>query len=249
MSYTVKLYGHLSDNPERFHQQLADLLGIDVEHATALVRDVPVIVRQGLPKEQAERMAAGLGVIRALCLIESEGNEPEPEEPAKPLSTAFAEEMTEPEEEENLRPGRMWLGILLGGVALILIVASVSFFSMFRKTYSENRDTPSPPKVQSAAETDSAKEPLSELQFKERIASLEEKIELIRAQIKQTEDDEAWARNGSGMDLEQMQKYRQDRANLHGEISTHVREIKQLKAQLHGMEVRSGAQTGAGQNR
>ena len=249
MSYTVKLYGHLSDNPERFYHQLADLLGIDVGNAAALVRDVPVIVRQSLPREQAERMAADLASIRALCLIESEGDEPEPEERAKPLSSVLAEASAGPEEQENLQPGRMWLGISLGVLALILVVALVSFLSMFKQMYRENQDTPSPPATQSPAEAVPASAPPSDLQLEERIASMEERIELIRAQIKEVDANEAWARAHSGMDLEEIQKYRQERANLNGEIHTHLQEIKQLKAELQRRDVRSRAQTGSAQNR
>ena len=69
--YRIKLYGHSASDTELFCRNLATVLAIDVEKARALLRNAPVVIKEGIEKEQGRRVPAGsLKPIRALCIIE-----------------------------------------------------------------------------------------------------------------------------------------------------------------------------------
>lgn len=70
--YRIRLYGHSGENREQFVKSLSTVLGIEYDEADGILRSVPVVVRSGLFKDQADQIQKLLSAIKALSLIETE---------------------------------------------------------------------------------------------------------------------------------------------------------------------------------
>jgi hypothetical protein len=233
MKYSVKLYGHLSDDKDRFSRELAVLLDIDAENALTLILNVPVVIVPGASKNEADRVARQLAAIRALYLIEPEGQEPEPEQPRKPLVDVLPEPSTAVQETETRRRGYMGLALLLGGLAVVLIVGSISFFSLFKRIRSEHQIPVSAPKVVEPGSR-AGDQPSSDA-LQESIASLEERNEQLKSLIRLKQDDVAARTSSFQMDFDAVQRSRQELAELHEEMRSNLNEISRLKSALGRM--------------
>jgi hypothetical protein len=236
MKYSVKLYGHLSDDKDRFSHELADVLKTDVDRATALIREVPVVIRAGVSKTEAERMAGDLAGIRALYLIEPEGPEPESEQPRKPLLEIPVERSPGEEETKTLRRGYMGLAVLVGGLAIFLIVGSISFFSLFQRIRTENQgpvNGPNREKPQSEAGTDSRSNEPSPAAMQNRIEGLESRNEQLRSLLKLKQGEVAKGTSSFQMDFDGLRRSRQELRELQEEISSNLVEISRLQNALN----------------
>ncbi len=81
--YRIKLYGHTSDDRDAFVRNLAAILGTDEEGARAALMNVPVVIKEGLPKEKAQSVQETLGLIKALSIMEPTGEETPDSAPGK----------------------------------------------------------------------------------------------------------------------------------------------------------------------
>ncbi|MFH0821972.1 MAG: hypothetical protein V2B18_04425, partial [Pseudomonadota bacterium] len=81
--YALKLYGHTGTDHDVFVRKLAAALGVSEDQADRVVKNVPVVLREGLDKQTAEKLKNDLVSINALCIIEGFGDEPEPAKPDK----------------------------------------------------------------------------------------------------------------------------------------------------------------------
>ena len=122
--YTIKLYGHGSSDPGDFCNDLARVLGISVDEAGELLGRVPVVVKRGMNKTEANKLHALLQSIAAWSILEApDGPSITEQKPEKPIYRAIVEDF----EEEYLSEGnkghpRLWFGMLL---------ALIVFFGLF----------------------------------------------------------------------------------------------------------------------
>ncbi len=238
MKYGVKLYGHLSGDKDRFARELAEVLDIDVENASVLMQNVPVVILPSASKAEADRMAQDLAAIRALYLIEPEGQEPEPEAPRKPLIDIPPEPPPDAGAKKNLRHGYMGMGLLLGGVLIVLIVGSVALFSLFKKIRAENQGLVPRPKVEethSRSGADSATERPSKQELQERIDRLEARNVQLDSLIRLKDDEVRRESSSFSVDFKVVRQSRRELGELHNELRANRRKIKELKMALRRM--------------
>jgi len=121
--YSIKLYGHGSRDPKEFCDDLARVLGIPVDEAEDLLNQLPVVVKRGLQKADAEELHALLRSSSAWCILETPDGEPITDDGMeKPAEQATVQG---PVSKKDKAHPRLWLGILLGVTGLLGLLVLV----------------------------------------------------------------------------------------------------------------------------
>jgi hypothetical protein len=243
MKYSVKLYGHLSEDKDRFSAQLADVLDMDQADASALMEKVPVMVLAGASKHQAERLARDLASIRALYLVEPEGGQGEPEEPPaerflhlEPEPPATAEE-----DREESRKGYWGLALFSTVVGIVMIVGLGALLSLYEKVRTENQPAVTAPQddtTGSQTRTDTPQDQEARAELEERIASLEKRNEEIKTLIELKRQDIDRQMTSSVKDMNLMRRSRQELAELGHEFKSNVNTVRQLEEEIRQNTIR-----------
>ncbi len=193
--YRIKLYGHSDSDTELFCRNLAAILAIDEEKAQALLRNTPVVIKEGIPREKAEEFCKLIEQIRALCIIEPVDSEIH--EDAVPATDRDFALQTRAMNEfaKKTSPGSwIWMAVLVVTAGGFLLFAGGSFISSIWSVYHQNRSTVSSP-VQDAQSTTSgsglevaAPSPVSAEDLFARIDALKAGIESARFELAQAEE-------------------------------------------------------------
>ncbi len=149
VTYRIKLYGHSSGDPDFFLVELAAILEIDPEATRALLKSVPVVIKEGISKQEAEHLQDLLRVIKALSLMEpTEETHETAKELPKPQSDAqsLKQELDEKEQRETLRSYAL-VGISAAVAAIIVVWLLAGFFSSYSRSSEQN--VARPPMVES----------------------------------------------------------------------------------------------------
>jgi hypothetical protein len=173
--------------------ELAAVLEIDPESARALLKSVPVVIKEGISKQQAEHLQDLLRVINALSLMEPTEEIPrtakdllEPQPDVQALKQ-------QREEKETLRSYAL-VGAAVAVSSILVIWLAAAFFSSYSRSSSQN--LAKPPIVESESpEPQASPEPqpkapiLSELyQEKEsaefRVQQLEFELQLAEQELR-----------------------------------------------------------------
>ncbi len=140
VTYRIKLYGHSSGDPDFFLVELAAILEIDPKSARALLKSVPVVIKEGISKQEAEHLQDLLRVIKALSLVEptEEIHEtarelPNPQSDAQSLK----QELDEKKQRETLRSYAL-VGVTAAVGAIIVVWLLAGFFSSYSRTSAQN---------------------------------------------------------------------------------------------------------------
>jgi hypothetical protein len=135
--YRIKLYGHSSGDPDFFLVELAAILEIDPEAARELLKSVPVVIKEGISKPEAEHLQDLLHVIKALSLMEVTEEIPETaRDVPKPQSDAQSLKQ-ELEQKETLRSYAL-VGVAAAVAAIIVVWLLVGFFSSYSQSSAQN---------------------------------------------------------------------------------------------------------------
>ncbi|MGO9116409.1 MAG: hypothetical protein ACLQPD_02235 [Desulfomonilaceae bacterium] len=127
--YAIKLYGHGSSDPKQFCCDLARILGIPVDGAEELLNQVPVVLKRGMRKKDAQELHTLLQSIAAWCIVEApEGEFFTDEMTEKPIQRVIAEDLLG-EHVSNQGHPRLWLGIMLGLIVFLALFVLVGFLS------------------------------------------------------------------------------------------------------------------------
>lgn len=196
VTYRIKLYGHSSGDPDFFLVELAAILEITPEAARELLKSVPVVIKEGIPKKEAEHLQDLLHVIKALSLVEpteeiaeAAGDLPDLQSDAQRLK----QDLEEKERKETLRSYAM-VGVAAAVAMIIAVWLLAGFFSSYSRSSAQNQAKPpiveTPPTELPAAAPPLSQAPnLSEL-YKEkesgefRVQQLEFEMQLADQELR-----------------------------------------------------------------
>lgn len=134
MRYRVKLYGYMRSDDEAFAQKLAVVLALDASAVRLLLRDVPVVVREGLEESEANKLREFLTTIGALSLLEPmEDEEASTIVAAGQLTATGPAELPEAPKLTKKLPPVLWPGLILGALAFGLVFAVLSIWSSYTR--------------------------------------------------------------------------------------------------------------------
>lgn len=122
--YRIKLYGHSGQDEEWFAKKLAVILETTDEEAEGLVRTVPVVIKDGLDKDRAERLKEILAAINALFLVEPMG---ETAVPAESLSEETGGPASAEAEKQDARRADIWMTVGVGCAAFLVLFSVVGY--------------------------------------------------------------------------------------------------------------------------
>jgi hypothetical protein len=236
MTYSVKLYGELSENKDLFPEQLAQVLNLEVNAAAALLDNVPVVVLAHTSKTQAERLAQDLASIKALYLVESEGQDGEPEEPiTKLIPISHDEQPQKPEVGEDQGRNSWRFVLFAGGAGIALIVVLFLLLSVRNSMRPEYRPAPTATesdtsKAQERPGSEQGSAPEAELQS--RIESLERRNDEIKSLIELKRQDIDRQMSGSFKDFELLRRSRVELGELNSELKSNLDNIKALQVKI-----------------
>lgn len=236
MNYRVKLYGHLSEDKERFPDQLADVLRIDVHDAKTLMDSVPVVILADASKGKAEHLAQELASIRALYLVEPEDRTGEAEAPSEPLISVADLQESRPTHDAEEPEADHWRRVLYAGIGTVaLILAVMTILSVHKSSRSQYPPTATTPKVEEPrSQTSSESGEMSEYRAKlqARIDSLETQNTHIRSMMELKREDMHRQVESLSQDFELQRRTRRELGELAEELGSNNREIKALGKKL-----------------
>lgn len=192
VQYNIKLYGHTSEDSDRFTRDLAVLLAIDEAGARELLVNVPVIIARTPSKEQAEHFVQRMALIRGLCLVEAEeGGQPvaAPVEAdsTSPLAEAPDEDLEERQKKESFL-SYVWLSALVAVSGIALVAGLVVFAVQWWRTSVAHQPEPVPTLVESP-QPQQAEGAVSVAVQRE---VLRQKIERLRSEVKDLKFQASW---------------------------------------------------------
>lgn len=133
--YRIKLYGHSGQDGEWFVKQLAVVLRMTEEEAERAVQAVPVVVKEGLAKDQADRLEEILTGINALFLVEPMGEgEALPEFQAEALDSAASADA----DREDALKADIWMTVGVVAAGLLIVLSIVGYISSWKNFGSES---------------------------------------------------------------------------------------------------------------
>ena len=232
IGYSVKLYGSLSDDRDRFAHQLAGVLKVDPELALELMQRVPVVIVRDVSKHQAESLANDLAAIQALYLVEADGRELESEEQPKPLIPVPLEQPPEEQDEEKLRHGYWGMGAIIAAVSIVVIVGLMSLYSIYKKIRVQHQPTvtsPSVEKTHSSSDEHSGQDQPSVESLRQRVGTLESRNEDLKSSIELKRQEVKEMTSSNRRDYKLIRRSQRELADLRGELRSNLREIKQLE--------------------
>ncbi|HTY26215.1 MAG TPA: hypothetical protein VMC85_24005 [Desulfomonilaceae bacterium] len=228
--YSVKLYGHGSRDPKEFCDDLARVLGIPVDEAEDLLNQLPVVVKRGMQKADAEEVCTLLRSSSAWCILETPDGESitddEMEKPAEqatvpgpPARHLFKRDKAHP---------RLWLGILLGVTGLLGLFVLVGLLGSM-ETIGRAIPAKKPVTIQSD-QTEESQAGTTE----------EETAEAIQARIHQLESSLAslYARRTEVQESRDLADAGYLERDLQEKIRTEYRELQALKSKLNLIQSR-----------
>ena len=231
--YQIKFYGFTSDDAEAFCRDLARILEITKEKAWDLLMDAPLVVKDGLDKGEARRLADSLVSIRALCLMEPMNNEAEEDEEESEDSTPVPTtlEASPSVVKRDLLSFRIWAGILvvLGGGLLIFAVIAY----MFSYQSLSHREKPAAKQPAAVTTETQAREPGSApsetpVRLTEKIEALQEKLNDLRANTKLLENEINATAGSTSTNLVELRKKQQALQAQREEIVAIEKELSPL---------------------
>lgn len=226
--YAIKLYGHGSSDSEEFRNDLARVLGMSVEETEELLRGVPVVVKRGMNKRDAEQLHALLRSITAWSILEAPNDVSVAGQiPEKPLYQAIAEDF----QEEYLSEGSqghpwLWFGIMVGltvFLGLFIVVGLLGFMGSVNRSISPKKPATIETDQSVVSGSDTAESESPDI-IRARIQELESSLRSLYE--RRTEVKESWSlENAVSLERE-----------LSNQIRAEYRELRVLKAKLELME-------------
>ncbi len=144
--YRIKLYGHSGQDGEWFVKKLAVVLQLSEAEAEDLVHAVPVVIKEGIEKDQADRLGEILTSIQALFLVEPMGGVEATAE-AQPAKFGVPE-AAEPADRDDALRADIWMTVGLVCAGLLVVLSAVGYISSWKSFLSE----PSNPKARESKE-------------------------------------------------------------------------------------------------
>lgn len=235
----IKLYGHTGKDLEDFSKKLAAVLHVDEPQAERLLRDAPVVIKEGLDKDEADKLVAMLTALRALCIVEYEGVQPVEEKAKVPSAPKPPEaEVFKPVKERDSVRSALWMAVAVG-LAGFLILFSVgayisSYINLYRKEVprKETTEQASPQVPQPAAEIDENKI----IETETRIEKLEEDLKELKITRRSAEKDLVQVERQGKTDAAQLYRAREYVGSLDTRMKNVLDELRQLKADLKRMK-------------
>jgi len=229
-AYSIRLYGHGSRDPKEFCHDLARILGIPVDEAEDLLDQVPVVVKRGMQKADAEELNALLKSYSAWCILETPDGEPITDDGVrKPVEQATARDSLARHlfEGDKAYP-RLWLGILLGIIGLLGLFVLVGLLGSM-DTIGRAIPAKNPVTIQSVQTEESQADTTDE-----------ETAEAIQARIQQLESSLTSLYNQrtevqESRDLENARSLEKD---LSKQIREEYEELQALKSRLYLIQSR-----------
>lgn len=127
--YRIKLYGYAGEDKEWFVQKLAVLLKKDARETEGLIQEVPVVIKEGLEKQQAESLGEILSSIDALFLVEPvEGAE----SPSEPLPVPDEAEVSAEADRQDALRADVWMTIGVVTAGLLIVLSIVGYISTWK---------------------------------------------------------------------------------------------------------------------
>jgi hypothetical protein len=133
--YRIKLYGHSGQDGEWFVKKLAVVLQLSDAEAEDLVHAVPVVIKEGIEKDPADRLGEILTSIQALFLVEPMGEIGETAE-AQPTTFDVLEATVQADRQDALRAD-IWMIIGVVGAGILIVLSVVGYISSWRSFSSE----------------------------------------------------------------------------------------------------------------
>jgi hypothetical protein len=226
--YIIKLYGHGSSDPKEFCDDLARILDVSIYEAEELLSRVPVVVKRGMNKADADELYVLLQSISAWSIMEApDGLSIAEQRPDKPIYRAIAEDVQDEfRSEGNKGHPLLWLGVLLGLIlflGLFTLVGVLSSVGSVSHSISAKKPVTIQPDQSDVPEVDTVELESPDI-IRERIQQLESSLRSLYAQ--RTEVQESW-------NLEDAVSLERE---LRNQIRAEYRELRILKGKLELME-------------
>jgi|GEM_PF-4790630 len=234
LRYNIKLYGYTGDDPDAFCRTLARSLELPVEQARDLLKQVPIVIMEGVDHAKADKIHALLVASQGLIIMEPIYNAEAGTQAAaslhEPTVLPYYPDLEEDKEDESLR-WWIWTSLLAGLSGILVLFVMISFVSTYIQT---DRSHSPDPAVSAAEETpadlNTDTEDLS-AETQSLIADIYARIEMLQSSI-----PELQARVTEAQKDRDLVDRRAIVMNLQKEISSHQREIKKLKRKLQNLE-------------
>lgn len=244
--YRLRLYGQSGDDPIAFARSLAALLKIDPGTAEALVGRVPVVIKEDLSEDEAEKLREIIAIIRGLCLVE-----PMDGSSSEALIAAFPARPPKPEKKGILdQPVQRlaWLGI----GALFLIVLVIGAFALTPKTAVRPRDAgviPRPSRVavqeRAARDKETARlQELSEEELEYERAQLEDDLVYLTDRVKEIQKDIASLNRLYSPNAEEMREKKVEMARSNDLIRAKAKKIRRIRNRLDSLRMAESLKRG-----
>jgi hypothetical protein len=241
VTYRIKLYGQSSGDPAFFLVELAAILEIDPEAARALLKSVPVVIKEGISKQEAEHLQDLLRVIKALSLMEptEEIHETERELPnTQSDAQNLKQELDDKEQRETLRSYAL-VGVAAAVATIIVAWLLAGFFSSYSRTSAQN--VAKPPIVESKSPEPPAATPtrpqapnLSDL-YKQK-ESAEFRVQQLEFQMQLAEQELRRLYSKYPNDPNSIREKKVEIAGYRERVLTEKASLKKLQTQVQAIE-------------
>ncbi|MCA1959164.1 MAG: hypothetical protein LDL33_00100 [Desulfomonile sp.] len=241
-TYCIKLYGHTSADPETFRKNLAMILGIDGDSTRSLLQDLPAVIMTGLPKERAEAVCEALTLIKALTIMEPEGEPgggPPPESiPRAGRGPATGITWEGLEEEPLWTPWVRPVLAIAAGLLVLIVLAAV-----LRPSYRVEKPAPPPERVirpaQPPSETQERHEYLQTLSI-EQLEAEGERLAMetrdLQQQLKLRMEEVARLYSTYGVNEEELSRRRLEVKQLRNQLRRHARDMRVIMFRIQALE-------------
>jgi len=244
--YRLRLYGQSGDDPVAFARSLAALLKIDRGAAEELLGKAPVVIKEDLSQDEAEKLREIITIIRGLCLVE-----PMDGGSSEALIAAFPLRLPKPEKKGILdQPVQRlaWLGI----GALFLIVLVIGAFALTPKTAVAPREPgvlSKPSRVTTQERAARQKEmvrlqELSEEDLEYEQARLEEDVIYLTDRVKEIQKDIAKLNRLYSPNPEDMREKKVEMARSNDLIRAKAKKIRRIRNRLDSMKMAESLKRG-----
>jgi hypothetical protein len=235
-TYRVKLYGHVNPDADRFVTQLAAVLGVAPDEASALLTQAPVVIREGMERAKAQAFHETLNLIRALAILEAETSAPVAGGPGFPATAGDKE--GKPESLSKRITGFQLIMICSLGT-LIALIGAMAVISPFKAM---KQGKPSPAARQPARLTNAPTPPshvyegFSVRELDSMWGQLDQENKALAKELQDTHKKSVELANTYGVPDEQVDEAHRRVAELRLRIGRNDREKVALMSRIRALE-------------
>jgi hypothetical protein len=237
--YRVRLYGQTADDPHRFFKNLGVILRTDEAGARQIMRQAPVVVKEGVDKQTGEALLGTLRMIQALCLLEPmNGEEPEPDSVNRFVMEALKEAQTDGpvEKQDSYRPN-FSTALAMAGTTLFAFLVVLPFLPSSSGPQRIPTKFASISNVRMAAAV-APYQNTSPMEIRDRMDDLALENQEIREILEAKRDAlKSYRKQWPAPDWKDVRLMKGEVMSLQNELSSNLRNIRKMERRLRAIEL------------